>query len=449
MSEGRKSGLPLATRWLYPLGDHTNNISLAAVSLFYLYFLTEVAGLRPALASLVVLAGRAVDAFTDPAMGRLSDLTRFKYGRRRPYFLIGAVPFGVTFALLWSDVSFTSQHALFAFYVAVYVVHTLSQTCLAVPYMALIPEMALDYNERTEINAYRMAAVLAGILLAAAGMPALVARLGGGSVGYANAGLVLGVWCTLPWLAVHAVSWERTGFARPASAGLGEVLRGIVRHGAYRRLVAVFLSARISVDVAGAMLIFFVHYWLGRPEQFGMVMAAMLGTGVATLPVWLSLARRADKRTLFAAGALWWVVAMAAMLALGPDSPSWAMFVLAALAGVGYVVADLMPWSMLGDVIDADELHTGERREGVYAGSFTFLRKLGGATGVTAAGFGLELAGFVKGQEQTEAVLNLIRAFTTVVPSLFLLFSVYLVFRYPISRRRHTEIVRALEERRA
>jgi GPH family glycoside/pentoside/hexuronide:cation symporter len=91
--------LPVRVKLGYSLGDHTINIQLAAVSLFFLFFLTEVAGLAPAWAGLVLLIGRAVDAFTDPAMGRLSDRTRWRLGRRRPFFLIGAVPFGVTFAL--------------------------------------------------------------------------------------------------------------------------------------------------------------------------------------------------------------------------------------------------------------------------------------------------------------------------------------------------------------
>ena len=82
----------------YALGDHAINIQLATVSLFYLYFLSEIVGLSPSLAGLVLLGGRAVDAFTDPLMGRLSDRTRWRRGRRRPYFLIGALPFGLSFA---------------------------------------------------------------------------------------------------------------------------------------------------------------------------------------------------------------------------------------------------------------------------------------------------------------------------------------------------------------
>ncbi len=161
--------LPTPVKAGYALGDHTVNIQLATVSLFFLYFLTEVAGLPPSLAGLVLLAGRAVDAFTDPLMGRLSDRTRLRWGRRRPYFLLGALPYGVTFALLWSSSGLSEPLAIFVFYTAVYVANTLCSTVLAVPYMALLPELAVGYHERTSLNTFRTVGVVLAILIAAAG----------------------------------------------------------------------------------------------------------------------------------------------------------------------------------------------------------------------------------------------------------------------------------------
>ena len=120
---------------------------------------------------------------------------------------------------------------------------------------------------------------------------------------------------------------------------------------------------------------------------------------------------------------------------------------MAAAAGVGYAVADLMPWAMLGDVIDEDELETGERREGIYAGFFTFLRKLGGASGVAVAGVTLELAGFVGGREQTPTALAAIRGLTALAPALFLAAAAYIALGYPLTRDRHTAIREGLARR--
>jgi sugar (glycoside-pentoside-hexuronide) transporter len=416
--------LPVRVKLGYSLGDHTINIQLAAVSLFFLFFLTEVAGLAPAWAGLVLLIGRAVDAFTDPAMGRLSDRTRWRLGRRRPFFLIGAVPFGVTFALLWSTPDGAGPAALFAYFVAVYVANALCSTVLAVPYMALLPEMALGYQERTSMNTWRMIAVLVAILATAVGMPWLVDAFGGGAGGYAGAGAIYGVWIALPWLVVYVVSYERQGFRRPGSDGFVAGMRRLARHRSYRILAGLFLAARIAVDVVGALLLFYFTHWLGRPEDFPLAMGIMLGTAMLSLPGWLAISRRFDKRTLFIAGVLWWAAVQIGIGLLEPAHPRAFVFLLVALAGIGYGMADPMPWSMLGDVIDEDEIASGERREGVYAGFFTFLRKLGGASGVAVAGVVLQMAGFERG-------------------------AAWIARRYPLSRIRHARMLAELEARRA
>ena len=439
--------LTVPVKVAFASGDHTVNAALSALSLFYLFFLTEVVGLRPALASMVLLVGRAVDAFTDPAMGRLSDRTRVRFGRRRPYFLIGALPFGVTFALLWQSVPFDSQGARFAVYAAAYVLHSLSSTVLSVPYMALLPEMALGYHERTSLNVYRSTAAVLGTLLAAACIQPLVEAFGGGARGFATVGILLGAWFALPWLLVYRVTWERPEFAGRAETGFLEGARRLVAHGSYRRLVGLYLCARIAVDLVGAMFLFYFQYWLRRPGDFAPTMSILLVAVVLSLPVWLRVARRSDKRSLFIFGACWWIGAQAFLLFLGPEWPRWTILAVAAAAGVGYAVADLMPWAMLGDVIDEDELETGERREGIYAGFFTFLRKLGGASGVAVAGVTLELAGFVGGREQTPTALAAIRGLTALAPALFLAAAAYIALGYPLTRDRHTAIREGLARR--
>jgi sugar (glycoside-pentoside-hexuronide) transporter len=431
----------------FALGDHTLNVALSGLSLFYLFFLTEVAGLRPALAAIVLMLGRIVDAFTDPAMGRISDRTSWRMGRRRPYFLLGALPFGLSFALLWQDWGVETEALLFAIYVGAYIFHSVSSTVLAVPYMALLPELALGYQERTSLNIFRSAAAVLGTLLVAVCVQRLVEAFGGGAVGFARTGIVLGIWLALPWMVVHRVTWERPEFSGRAEMGFVEGVKRLFAHRAYRRLVGLYICARTAVDIIGAMFLFYFQYWLRRPEDFPTTMALLLGSVVVSLPLWLRISRSVDKRTIFIFGACWWIGAQVFMMLLQPEWPRWGIFAVAAFAGVGYAVADLMPWSMLGDVIDEDELETGERREGIYAGSFTFLRKLGGATGVLVAGFALDLMGFVGGQEQSPTALLTIRGLTAMVPALFLALAAWIALGYPLTRLRHNEIREAIARR--
>ncbi len=220
--------LPARTKILFASGDHTVNLVLSAASLLYLVFLTDIVGLRPALAGAVVWIARAVDAFSDPAMGRISDLTRWRAGRRRPYFLIGAIPFGVFFALMWSNPPLETDLARFAYYALVYVGVSLFMTCLSVPYLALIPEMATDYDERTSFNTYRSAAAVLGTLVAVTMKP-ISDALGGNAPAWATAGMIMGVWLVVPWIAVYAVSFERPEFRKQAQVGFVEGARILAR----------------------------------------------------------------------------------------------------------------------------------------------------------------------------------------------------------------------------
>lgn len=446
---GSGAPIPARTKIVYATGDHTVNVVLSAASLLYFVFLTEVVGLRPALAGAVVWIARAVDAFTDPTMGRLSDLTRWRAGRRRPYFLIGAVPFGVFFALMWLDVPFASQGGLFAYYAAVYVGVSLAMTCLSVPYLALIPEMAVDYDERTSFNTFRAAAAVMGTFVAVAMKP-LSDALGGDAAGWAQTGAILGVWLVVPWIAVYYVSFERPEFRRKTQVGFVEGARILLRHRSYRVLSTFFILARMAVDTIGAMFLPYFIYWIGREEDFAPTLFLFLSIVVLVLPAWLRMARVYDKRTIFIVGCVWWIGAQAFIFLAEPAWPRWSMFLVVTLAAIGYAVADLMPWAMLGDVIDEDELATGERREGVYVGFFTFLRKLGGATGVAAAGLTLELAGFVGGvprDEQVASALTAIRVLAAVVPAVLLVLAIWSALGYPLSRAAHRDILDQIRRR--
>jgi GPH family glycoside/pentoside/hexuronide:cation symporter len=109
----------------------------------------------------------------------------------------------------------------------------------------------------------------------------------------------------------------------------------------------------------------------------------------------------------------------------------------------------MIPWSMLGEVVDEDELRCGERREGLYFGLFTFLRKLGGALAVSIGLFVLDLSGFVANQEQSQTTLTTIRVLTAVVPGVFVVLGAWVARGYPLTRARHAEILDALAARRS
>jgi Na+/melibiose symporter-like transporter len=324
----------------------------------------------------------------------------------------------------------------------------LAMTVLSVPYLALIPEMAASYQERTSVNAFRAAGAICGTLVAAAAMQPLASAFGGGPSGWAAVGLVAGVYLALPWPFVYRATFERTGFSRPSSEPFFASVRSLARHPAYLRLTGLFLLGRIAIDLASTMFIYYFTYWLGRPEDFGPTLGLFLVSVVAALPLWLRVAKHVDKRTIFMLGAASWIGSQLFLLAATPEWPKLWIFVGAAVGGVGYAAADMIPWSMLGEVVDEDELRSGERREGLYFGLFTFLRKLGGALAVALALAVLDLSGYANDQPQGEATLTTIRVLTAVVPGVFVALGAWVALGYPLTRARHDEILRELARRR-
>ena len=433
----------------YGLGDFTINTALTSLGLVYAsFYLTQIAGLSGTLAGLVPLIARAVDAFTDPLMGRISDRTRWRAGRRRPYFLIGAVPFGLAFALLWVDVPFASQAAKFAYYAAAYCLLSVASTVLAVPYLALLPEMATGYDSRTTLNTWRNVGSLLGVF-AAIGIRPVAELFGGGSSGFALAGACYGVLVALPWLVVHRVSFERPEYQRAQSPlGFRETLRVVFANRTFAQLTAMYLFGRIAMDMISALLILYFTFWIGRGSDFELFMFVFLLCVMFSLPGWLRVAPRFDKVTIFIFGSLWWAAFQLLTAVFDGESSRFVLFAYGALAAIGYAVVDLMPWAMVGEAVDEDELESGERREGIYNGVFTFLRKLAGAIAVFGVLSLLDVLGFVKGEEQTETVRQAIRWLTASLPVVCLLISVQLARGYPLTREAHAQIVAQLEARR-
>ena len=433
---------------MFSLGDFTVNTVLTSLALLYFtHFLLVVVGLRPELAGAVQLIGRAIDAFADPAMGRISDRCRWRWGRRRPFFLLGAIPFGVGFALLWLPLPGASQLAMFAYYTTVFVLTSLSMTVVAVPYLALQPEMALGYDARTSLNAWRNMGSILGVFAAIAIRP-IANAFGGGPDGFMAAAVLYGAVIAAPWFAIWAVTWERPDFqSREGHVPFLEGVKLAARHANFRSLVGLFLCGRIAMDLVAAMLILYFTLWLGRSEDFELTMGLFFVVVLASLPVWVRLAGHMEKSAVFQIGAVWWAAALAGIVFVQPDWPRWLVIGGAVIGAAGYAVMDLMPWSMLGEVVDEDDLETGERREGTYYGLFMFVRKLSGALAVWLALTLLGVLGYEADRPANEATLTATRWLTSVVPAAFLVLAAYLARGYQLTRARHEEIRAALEQR--
>ncbi len=441
--------LGVARQLGYALGDVSLNTGLVALALVYAgYFLTQVAEVRPLYAGLIPLLGRFVDAFSDPLMGWLSDRTRTRFGRRRPFFVVGAIPYGVLFALLWSEAPFDGELARFAYYAVIYCLFSLAMTVPSVPYLSVLPEMAADYDERTTLNTYRAAGSIVGAVFALAMRP-LADAFGGGASGFASAGWCVGVALIPLWFVVFAATFERFS-ERPSHAPLLASAREALARANFRRLIGFYLFGRVAMDIASTMLLLFYTFWLFRADLFEPVMGCFFLFVIVGYVFWRRVAERRDKARVFIVGSLWWMAISFSLLFAQPSWPALAYFLITPLFAVGFAVVDLMPWSMIGEVIDEAELENGERREGIYNGIFTFVRKLGGALGIFAALAILDLFGYQTVADPHalgEPARQAIRWLTALGPVVFIAIGLLFARGYPLTRLRHREILEGLEQR--
>jgi len=444
--------LPLWRKLAYAFGDFANSVGPGTIVPFwYLFFLTDVARLNPALAGVTVLVGGLWDAFNDPLVGMLSDRTRSRWGRRRPYLLFGAIPFGITFALLWIVPPIQNQVLLALYFAFIYILFDTAFTFVGCPYTALTPEMTLDHDERTVLTTYRMSVSIIAGLMAAVGFALLLdAFPGDKATAFRTMGIICGaIFVPSTWAAFIGAR-ERDDFqATPAPSPI-EGLRFLLRNREWRFTLSMSLLSWIPVDIASAVFAYYLIYWVRvDATEASLVQGIILTSAAACLPLILWMSRRWEKRTSFIIAMVSWAVVMTGLFLVPPGAKLLA-YLAAVLVGPGVSAAHVLPTAMNADVLDVDELASGRRQEGIYAGFGVFVRKL--STKLVLAGIGPLLAwsGYVENAtEQPAAALLAIRIAISAVPAVVLLAGVAVAWHYPLSRDRHQEIQRELAMRRS
>lgn len=463
--------LSFSTKLAYGAGDLGPAITANLLVFYLMYFLTNVAGLNVGLASVILMIGKVWDAVNDPLVGVLSDRTKSKWGRRHPWMFWGAIPFGVFFFLQWIIPKFsenpeTNQGYLFWYYVAIAIISQSFFTIVNLPYTALTPELTQDYNERTSLNSFRFAFSIGGSILSL--LIALVI-FSAVKTNSANQYLILAGVCTI--LSVLPLYWciwgtkDRVAIteARRQAAAINDLeeitpiktqLKIVFNNKPFLYVIGIYLCSWLGVQVTASIIPYFVVNWMGQKEADSPLVAlAVQGTALAMLFVWSNISQRVGKKAVYFMGMGLWIIAQAGLFFLQPGQLGW-MYFLAVLAGSGVSVAYLIPWSMMPDVIELDELETGKRREGIFYGFMVLLQKVGLALGLFLVGQALQWSGFmekVSGQPspiQPESALLAIRIAIGPLPTLALIGGVILAYFYPITKEVHAEILLKLQERR-
>lgn len=464
--------MPLLLKLVYGTGDWGMASFGTLRQIFYAIFLTDVVGLDARLASVAAFVGILWDAINDPLVGMLSDRVHTRWGRRRPFLLFFAIPFGASFLLLWWAPPWESQIALMVTVTLAFMISDTMQTFVIVPFFALTPEITPDYDERTSLTGYRMFFNLLASLATAVAAPMIVDTVVQNGFtqqqGYLTVAAIFGSLAALPFLLIFAVVRERYADTAPAKdeTPFRETLRSAWENVPFRYATGLYMLNWITFDLVALMLPFFMLYWISQGNLLAsvnvlgediaiesVVLGLLLVTAVLALPVWTWLSNRLNKRSAYIIGMSFWAVVQLLLITVQPQQTGY-ILALAVMAGLSVSTAHVLPDAIFPDVIEWDELRTRRRHEGIYYGAKNFIRKL---TGAVAIFFALQVLGWFGYQSpppgatqfsQSAVTLTAIRMLTGPAGALLLLSAILVAWFYPLDRARHARIRRLLERRR-
>jgi len=417
-----------------------------------LIFYTDVVGLDPRLAGYAVALGVVWDAVTDPLMGRLSDHTRGRLGRRRPYIALGAVLLAGAVVVLFSPPQADTQAGKFAVLLGSYVLANTAMTVIAVPHSALAGDLSGDLRGRTGLFGWRLLFANAGLVLGTA-LPGLLVASQGTAPGAADraaaqamALLVLAT-AALTLLATRGRDTGAAPAAAGARGGYRAALASVLRNRCFWPLLAAWVVANVGLSVNAATALYYYRYRLGLEEpQTRLLITVFMLVFCLSIPAWVAVARRRGLRGPLIAGAGALGVMSCVVYPLFPPGNPWWPLTASLLGGlaIGSVVL-LEP--MLADVVDHDRVRSREARFGLYFGVWKMGAKASRALAIALTGNALGWMGFVPNQAQGPGTsLGIALLFGPGVGAFFLL-AAALLAAHPLDAS-HRERVRRLLARR-
>jgi GPH family glycoside/pentoside/hexuronide:cation symporter len=427
------------------VGQVGGSIIANTPAMILLFFMTDTLGIPPALAGLAVFIPKLWVIVFDPLMGRISDHTHSRWGRRRPYILWGAIFCGIGFYFLFDVPWFEAPVGRAAYMTVMFTLVSTAFSIFSVPYLAMASELAPTYRTRTNIMVYRMIFQSIGILIGIGLARYLVEWGGTGREGYVFMGTVMGLICLAtmasPFFATRRVPTEHIA---AASITAMEQIKTVWQNKPY----LILASATILYWLAASCVYAGLPYLLGYIVQgdgillFNHVLV-MTVVGMLALPGWGWLGNRIGKRGAYMISSVLYCCTMLTWLVAKPDQDL--LFIgRGALVGLTNTGLLLMAVAMLPDTIEFDLRKSGVRREGIFSGFWMAIEKAGNAAGALVVGVILSLMGFVESAgvqvEQTEQALNGILIAFSVVPTVLILTSLLILRKYPLSEAELAEL---------
>jgi glycoside/pentoside/hexuronide:cation symporter, GPH family len=442
-------GLPLGVQLAYGMPSFAGAAMAIPLAIHLTIFYSDVVLVPLGWIALAKAISRAFDAMTDSVMGWLSDRTRSRWGRRRPYMAIGAPLAAVFFVALFAPPAGLTPQAAGWWLLACYALYYLFHTIYFIPHYGLGPELTQDYHERSRLFGVSEFFTVFGTMVAALLPSVLIAQFGerGGYLGFA---LIFGVLLTaLYWNLVLRVK-ERPDFVASAPNPLVPGVRRVLRNKVFRILLAVYVAGAITGAIPGMLIPYFTTYVL-KPENptfwFPVFLLAYFLSGFVCLPLWIWAARRFGKKPVWLASFVSGITGSAGIFFIEEGQLLLSGIILA-WAGSSFGARLFLAPAIQADVIDYDELHTGKRREAQYGALWSLAMKFTVIPSMSIPLAVLESLEYQPNVEQTATVKLAISGMLGLAPAACALIALVIACFYPITESVHKRIWEGIERHR-
>ncbi|KII75337.1 melibiose:sodium transporter MelB [Vibrio renipiscarius] len=444
--------ITLQTKLSYGLGALGKDFACAPIYIFLMFYFTDVAGLSAAFVGTIFLAARIIDAVTDPMMGVIVDNTRSKFGKFRPWIVIGTLLNAIVLVGLFSTHMFEGT-ALYIYAAAAYILWGLTYTIMDIPYWSMIPALSSSRQEREKLVVWpRLFASLAWFITGTYGLH-IVGELGNGNQGdgFFNVAMLIAVLFVMSAFLIARNVKEK---AAPANAkpvakfSFKDVLTIIGKNDQLKALIGTVLSFQIANLLVGGFAIYYFSYALGNAELFPVYMMVAGIAEVAGVFLFPRIAAALPRKNLWLMASGFPVLSCIILLVMGFIAPANALMIGLAGAAIkfGVGIANALQTVMLADVVDYGEYKTGRRSESVIFSVQTMLVKFAGAAGGFIVGMGLTVVGYEPNVVQSAETILGLEFMMIGLPAIMMTISGFIYQRY---YRLHDGFDKEAEELRA
>lgn len=424
----------------YGVAGIGTGLMVQAPGILLLIYMTDTLAIPAALAGLAMFVPRLFDVISDPIMGLISDRTRSRWGRRRPYLLLGAVITGISACFLFNTPDFDSVNARLFYVMSFYILMIAGATVFMIPHIAMSAEMTDDPHQRTKLMSVRTFFAMAGVLAAGVLAPIAVMKAGGGREGYAIMSIGLGLIIGGAFLATF-IGTRKARFSAKSETSLPilEQVKIVSGNQQFRFFMCSFVLYTTAMGCMTSVVPYFASYILLRPDFVPNIFGSAQIIGMLSIPFWIYIAKRRQKYNCYKAGL--GLIALACLCNFFINDQLPLLFVYAAFAtfGLGFTATQVATWSMLTDIIQWDTIKHRAVRGGIFAGAMIAIEKTGFALGSLLGGLMLGWTGYIESSggdvsQPASAILG-IRMVISAIPVVLVITAMLIIMKYTLSEQ--------------